>query len=73
MMGTLVKLDWSSMTDKTRAPIVQILWEMRLNETQQTIKTLESSSERPPKNRWQDSFRSRLSEKGIPLDQRRTE
>ncbi|KAL8781419.1 MAG: hypothetical protein Q9194_000405 [Teloschistes cf. exilis] len=44
MMGTLVKLDWYSMTDKTRAPIVQMLWEMFLNETQQTIKTLESSS-----------------------------
>lgn len=73
MTDTLVKLDWHLMTDKTRAPVIQMLWDTWLNETQQTIKTLESSRERPPKNRWQGSFRSRLSKKGIPLDQCRTE
>ncbi|KAL8683836.1 MAG: hypothetical protein Q9186_000179 [Xanthomendoza sp. 1 TL-2023] len=73
LMNAVVRLEWSLMTDKTRAPVVQMLWELCLDEAQQTVKTLESSSTRPQKKKWRGSFLPQPSENDIPLEQRQTE
>ena len=72
MMDTVLKLDWCLMNSKTGALIVQMLWVSCLDESQQTVKTLESSGLRPQK-KWLNSFLSQPFEKDIPLEKRQTE
>ncbi|KAL8919115.1 MAG: hypothetical protein Q9172_005145 [Xanthocarpia lactea] len=73
MMETVLKLEWGLMTDKTSAPIVQMLWEQSLDDAQQTVTSIQSSGNRPQKKKWLGSILSQPTEKEVPLLQRQTE
>ena len=73
MVNSIMKLDWHSMHQTTRGPIVQLLWESCLDEVQEMVKTLEDSHGRPQKMSWSAKMLSPVPEKDIPLEQRQTE
>ena len=73
MVNSIMKLDWHSMHQTTRGPIVQLLWESCFDEVQKMVKTLEDSHGRPQKRSWSAKMLSPVPEKDIPFEQRQTE